>query len=148
MSNDGEIYPAAYPAHPAHSGHPARTAAALAGLLLVSGTAHLTVPGPFDAIVPHALPGRARWWTYLSGVAELAVGAAVAVPGTRRRGAAAAAGLFAAVLPANVQMARDWRDRPLPLRAVAYGRLPLQVPLVLWARRVRREAQPSSQPSG
>jgi len=124
-----------------HSAHRAdRAAAALAGLLLVAGTAHFTVPRQFDAIVPRALPGRARWWTYASGAAELAVGAAVALPKTRRAGAAAAAGLFAAVLPANVQMAADWRDRPLPLRAAAYGRLPLQVPLVLWARRVRRDA--------
>ena len=117
-----------------------RTAVALAGLLLVSGTAHFASPRPFDSIVPHALPGRARWWTYASGAAELAVGAAVAVPATRRVGAACAAGLFAAVLPANVQMAVDWRDRPLPLRAAAYGRLPLQVPLVLWARKVHKAA--------
>ena len=118
----------------------ARTAAALAGLLLVSGTAHFATPRPFDAIVPHALPGPARWWTYASGAAELAVAAAVAVPATRRVGAACAAGLFAAVLPANVQMAVDWRERPLPLRAIAYGRLPLQVPLVLWARKVHKAA--------
>jgi uncharacterized membrane protein len=79
-------------------------------------------------------------WTYVSGAAELAVATAVAVPATRRVGAACAAGLFAAVLPANVQMAVDWRERPLPLRAVAYGRLPLQVPLVLWARKVHKGA--------
>lgn len=130
MSTDGNT----------HATHPTRSAAALAGLLLVSGTAHLTRPAPFDSIVPPALPGRARWWTYASGAAELAVGAAVALPRTRRRGAAAAAGLFAVVLPANVQMAVDWRDKPLPLRAAAYGRLPLQIPLVLWARRVQRQA--------
>jgi uncharacterized membrane protein len=119
---------------------PCRAAAALAGLLLVSGTAHFAAPVPFDGIVPRVLPGPARWWTYASGAAELAVAAAVAVPATRRVGAACAAGLFAAVLPANVQMAVDWRERPLPLRALAYGRLPLQVPLVLWARRVHRAA--------
>ena len=118
----------------------ARTAAALAGLLLVSGTAHFAAPRPFDSIVPHVLPGPARWWTYASGAAELAVAAAVAVPATRKVGAACAAGLFAAVLPANVQMAVDWRERALPLRAVAYGRLPLQVPLVLWARKVHQGA--------
>ena len=119
-----------------------RTAAALAGLLLVSGTAHFASPRPFDEIVPRALPGPARWWTYASGAVELAVGAAIAVPATRRAGAACAAGLFTAVFPANVQMAADWRDRPLPLRAVAYGRLPLQVPLVLWARKVHKSAAP------
>jgi uncharacterized membrane protein YphA (DoxX/SURF4 family) len=32
-----------------------------------------------------------RFWTYASGVAEVAVGAAVAVPRTRRLGALAAA---------------------------------------------------------
>jgi len=52
----------------------------------------------------------------------------------------AAAGFFAAVFPANVKMAYDWRHRAAPLRAAAYGRLPLQVPLVLWARQVARGA--------
>ena len=118
----------------------ARAAAALAGLLLLSGTTHFASPRPFDSIVPRALPGRARWWTYASGAAELAVGAAIAVPATRKVGAACAAGLFTAVFPANVQMAVDWRDRPLPLRALAYGRLPAQVPLVLWARKVHKAA--------
>jgi uncharacterized membrane protein len=118
----------------------ARAAVALAGLLLVAGATHFAAPGPFDAIVPRALPGPARWWTYASGAAELAVGAAVALPATRKTGAACAAGLFAAVLPANVQMAVDWRRRPLPLRAIAYGRLPLQVPLVLLARKVHKSA--------
>jgi len=119
---------------------PTRTAFALAGLLLAAGATHFAAPRPYDSIVPHALPGRARWWTYASGIAELAVGTAVAIPATRRTGAACAAGLFAAVLPANVQMAVDWRDRPLPLRAAAYGRLPLQIPLILWAAKVRRSA--------
>jgi uncharacterized membrane protein len=30
-------------------------------------------------------------------------------------------------------MAWDWRDRELSERLVAYGRLPLQIPLVWWA---------------
>jgi hypothetical protein len=33
-------------------------------------------------------------------------------------------------------MALDWRDRPTPQKAAAFARLPLQVPLVLWARGV------------
>ena len=98
---------------------------------------HLLRPAPFDAIVPRALPGTARFWTLASGVAELAVAAAVAVPRTRRSGATAAAGLFVAVFPANVQMALDWSDRSTAARTVAWCRLPLQVPLVLWTLRVR-----------
>jgi uncharacterized membrane protein len=94
---------------------------------------HFVVPAPYDSIVPRWLPGRARTWTLVSGAAELAVAAAVASPRTRRMGGLAAAGLFAAVLPANVQMAVDWHGKPAPLRAVAYLRLPLQVPLIKWA---------------
>ncbi|GAA2746824.1 DoxX family protein [Kitasatospora cinereorecta] len=115
-----------------------RSARLLSGLLLGAGVAHFAAPRPFDAIVPRVLPGSPRTWTYLSGAAELAVGAAIALPRTRRAGALAAAGLFAAVFPANVKMAYDWRHRPAPLRAAALARLPLQAPLVAWALRVRR----------
>jgi uncharacterized membrane protein len=111
---------------------------ALAGMLTTTGVLHLAVPAPFDAIIPRNLPGTPRFWTIASGIAELAVAAAVAVPRTRRLGAAATAGLFVAVLPANVKMARDWSDRPAALRVLAWGRLPLQVPLVAWALAVRR----------
>jgi uncharacterized membrane protein len=110
----------------------------LVTLLAGAGATHFLVPKPYDALVPRRLPGKPRTWTYLSGVAELACAAAVAHPRTRKAGALASAGLFAAVFPANVKMARDWRDKPLPMRAVAYGRLPLQAPLVLWALKVAR----------
>ena len=110
----------------------------LAGLLATSGVLHFVNPRPFDAIVPRALPGSRRTWTLVSGAAELAVAAALVHPGTRRLGGLAAAGLFAAVFPANVQMAADWRDAPPLRRAIAYGRLPLQIPLLLWGLRVAR----------
>ena len=113
-----------------------KDAAGLAGMLAAMGTLHFLAPKPFDSIVPRSLPGTPRFWTYASGVAELATAAAVAAPRTRRLGGLAAAALFAAVFPANVKMARDWRDRPAGQRAVAYGRLPLQAPLVWWGVRV------------
>lgn len=119
---------------------PPTSAALLAGPLVGMGVLHATVPGPFDALVPPWLPGTARFWTYASGVVELAVGVAVAVPATRRLGALAAAGLFVGVFPANLQMAWDWRRTPWPYRAVAFGRLPLQYPMIAHALRVRREA--------
>lgn len=109
---------------------------ALAGLLATTGVLHFARPRPYDAIVPTVLPGRARTWTYLSGVAELACAAAIAVPATRRIGALAAAALFVAVFPANVKMAVDERRASPRRRAIAYGRLPLQLPLVWWALRV------------
>ncbi|MDT0380044.1 hypothetical protein RM572_14875 [Streptomyces sp. DSM 42041] len=121
--------------------HPDRTARRLAALLIGAGALHFARPEPFDTIVPRSLPGPPRRWTHLSGAAELAVGAAVAHPRTRRLGGYAAAALFAAVFPANVRMARDWRDRPAPLRYGAYARLPLQAPLILWALHVAHHAE-------
>ncbi|MGH3718826.1 MAG: hypothetical protein ACRDRI_08295 [Pseudonocardiaceae bacterium] len=117
-------------------------ASALAALLTTTGTLHFVLADSVDALVPAALPGGPRLWTVSSGVAELAVAAAVAVPRTRRLGGAAAAVLFVAVFPGNIKMAIDWSDRSLGEQAVAYGRLPLQIPLILWALRVRRAATP------
>lgn len=115
-----------------------RPALALAALLAVAGTGHFAAPGLFDAMIPAALPGEPRTWTLASGAAELAVAAAVAAPRTRRMGGYAAAALFVAVFPANVQMALDAADGSAVERAVTWGRLPLQVPLVWWAWRVAR----------
>jgi uncharacterized membrane protein len=112
----------------------------LAGLLIGAGATHFAVPAPFDTIVPPWIPGTPRFWTYASGVAEVAVGTAVAVPRTRRVGGLAAAALFMAVFPANVQMAWDWRTKPWPYRVIAFGRLPLQVPMIDHALKVSREA--------
>ena len=113
-----------------------RSAYGLALLLAAAGGSHFAAPRVYNSIIPRVLPGRPRMWTYLSGAAELAVAAAVAHPKTRRGGALAAAGLFAAVFPANVKMARDWRQRPPAYRTAAYARLPLQAPLIWWALRV------------
>lgn len=119
-----------------------RPALALAALLAVAGTTHFAAPHFYDAIVPRRLPGPARAWTLVSGAAELACAVAMVRRRTRRLGATAAAILFVAVFPANVQMAIDWRGRPMPERLVAYGRLPLQIPLVIWALRVRARQMP------
>ncbi|MDQ0936239.1 DoxX family protein [Streptomyces turgidiscabies] len=113
----------------------------LAGLLAAAGVTHFVAPRTFDAIVPRALPGRPRTWTYASGAAELALAAGVALPRTRRLAALATAGFFVGVFPANVKMAVDWRNRPAALRAGAIGRLPLQIPLVLWARNVAKNGE-------
>ncbi|HEY0497300.1 MAG TPA: hypothetical protein VGD48_16260 [Kutzneria sp.] len=117
-----------------------RPALALSALLAVAGVTHFAYPKPYDRIVPTALPGSARTWTYISGVAELAVAAAVAAPRTRRLGGLAAAALFAAVFPANVKMALDARGRSKGEQLATVARLPLQVPLVIWALRVSRSA--------
>ncbi|MFE0647056.1 hypothetical protein ACFVZH_00510 [Streptomyces sp. NPDC059534] len=118
-----------------------RSALLLAGLLASAGVAHFVAPKQFDAVIPASLPGSPRTWTAVSGAVELALAAGLAVPATRRGSARAAALFFAAVFPANVKMAHDWRNRPTPAKAVAYARLPLQVPLILWARSAGRAAR-------
>lgn len=119
----------------------AAPALSLAAVLATSGTLHFVRPQTFDGIVPMALPGDARTWTYLSGAAELIVAVALAMPKSRSVGGILGALLFAAVFPANVKMARDaLRSRRATGRRklIAVMRLPLQVPLVLWALRARR----------
>lgn len=111
---------------------------ALAVTLVGSGVGHLVSPRAFDAIVPRWLPPSRRFWTVASGLAEIAVGLAVAAPSTRRVGGYAAAGLFVVVFPANVWMAWLWRRRSWPYRVGALARLPLQAPLVAWGVRVAR----------
>jgi uncharacterized membrane protein len=107
-------------------------------LMATAGITHLTTPRLYDAMVPRLLPGRARTWTYGSGVAELAVAAALAWPRTRRAGGLASAALLAAVFPSDVKLAANWRHRPAWQRAIAYGRLPLQAPLIWWGLRIAR----------
>ncbi|MFE2061271.1 DoxX family protein [Streptomyces sp. NPDC059467] len=113
----------------------------LAGLLAAAGVAHFAAPKQFDATIPRALPGPPRAWTYGSGAVELALAAGIALPRSRAVAARAAAAFFVGVFPANVQMAVDWQKRPEPLRTAALARLPLQIPLVLWARGVARNEE-------
>jgi uncharacterized membrane protein len=113
-----------------------RAALRLAALLTTSGTLHFATPKPYDAMIPPALPGPARFWTYASGAAELGVAGMLAIPRTRRLGGSLAAALFVAVFPGNVQAVRLFWRRPL-LRAVMLARLPLQIPLVTEALKAR-----------
>ncbi|MBB4904174.1 DoxX family protein [Actinophytocola algeriensis] len=113
-----------------------RAAVRLAALLTTTGTLHFAAPRPFDSVIPPAIPGPPRFWTYASGVAELGVAGLLAVPRTRRLGGSLAAALFVAVFPANIWAVRLFWRKPL-LRAVMLARLPLQVPLVTEALRAR-----------
>lgn len=106
---------------------------ALGGLFVGSGVLHFVAPKPFEAIMPRRLPAH-REFVYGSGVAELACGIGLL---TRQKWAGpASAALLLAVWPANVQMALDSGSGRLPSvadnRLVAWGRVPLQIPLI-WA---------------
>ena len=59
---------------------------------------------------------------------------------TRRSAALAAAALFLAVFPGNVNMVRLWWDKPWPMRIFALARLPLQIPMITAALKVARNS--------
>ena len=111
----------------------------LAGLLTVTGSLHFIAPKPYAEIVPEQLPSP-YGLVYASGVAELLCAAGLAVPRTRRVTGWATALLFVAVFPANVKMALDSTDRSTLYQVGVWARLPVQVPLVVWAVSIARNA--------
>ena len=108
------------------------------GILAIAGTIHMVRPQVFDSVVPRFIPGSARGWVYVSGVAELAAAASLVSPRTRRVGGIATAALFVAVFPGNIQMALD--ADTTGARVLTIARLPLQIPLVIWALKASRES--------
>ncbi len=128
----------------------ARAALALAAFMLVAGLAHFAAPRAYQRIVPRLL-GDPAFWVRVSGVVELACAGLLLDRRTRRIGALATVAVLLAVFPANVQMALDGGipGRPFPLGSpvVAWARLPLQIPIVLWAWRVATGVE-ASPPAG
>lgn len=112
----------------------------LAAVLAGAGVMHFVAPKVYAPLIPRQL-GRPEPWVFWSGVAEVACAAALTVPAARPAAANATAALFVGVFPGNVQMAVSALASSTAspgYKAVALARLPLQVPLVLWARRVAR----------
>lgn len=109
-------------------------------ILLGAGVGHFVFPSALDSIVPSILPGDPRIYTYLSGIAELAIGGALLAPLSKKVlgkpvklwGAYGALALFVAVYPANINMAVQWSDRGLGQALIAYARLPFQF-YFIWA---------------
>lgn len=114
--------------------------AKMGAMLVGMGVLHFVAPKPFDGIVPTELPGTPRFYTYASGVAEVATGGLLIAPQTRKVGALAAVALYLAVFPGNVNMVRLWWDKPLPMRIAAIARLPLQIPMITQALKIYRDA--------
>jgi uncharacterized membrane protein len=112
-------------------------------MLLGAGVMHFVIPKPFDSIIPSRLPGRPRIYTYTSGVANLGVGAGLAIPPTRKVSSRLAAILFVAYMPAKIKLAVDWwRSEQLPMPAKIGGLVQLvaQIPLVTESLKARRNA--------
>ena len=122
-----------------------RAPLALAAAFTTSGVVHLVRPQAFASIMPRAIPEEHHTTLiYASGLVELACAAGLV---RRARWAAAASvATLAAVFPANVQMALDAgtgrNSGPADSRAVAWGRLPLQLAMVWAALQARRDRDP------
>lgn len=95
---------------------------------------HFVIPRAYESIVPDYLPAH-RALVYASGVAEIAGGAAVLYPRTRRVGSVWSMATLIAVFPANIHMARHPERYPrIPGgRASLIARLPLQAVAIAWA---------------
>lgn len=110
----------------------------LAGGFAASGVVHLVRPDVYRPLMPSWVPAH-REVILASGVAELACAAGLAVPATRRAAGWASVALLLAVYPGNVKMAVDAaRTRDTGFKLVAFGRLPLQAPMIRAALRAAR----------
>ena len=109
---------------------------ALALLFVGAGVLHFLRPATYLAIMPPALPAPLAL-VYVSGFFELVGGLGLLPARTRRLAGWGLLALLVAVFPANVYMALIHEQLHIP-GWVAWGRLPLQLPLLWWVWRVMR----------
>jgi uncharacterized membrane protein len=105
----------------------------LLGLLFAAaGVNHFVNTAFYVRIMPPYLPWH-RELVYVSGVAEVALGVLLLVPGCQTIAAWGLVALLVAVFPANLHMALNPELFPTFSPAVLRGRAALQVPLIAWA---------------
>lgn len=101
----------------------------LSGFFIFTGIMHFLLPKPFLSIMP-------KWVPYpeaavaVSGVAEVAGGAALMGKKYRKWSVPMLILLLIAVYPANIHMALNADKYPVP-KWIAWARLPFQ-PLLIW----------------
>ena len=104
--------------------------------MIGTGVTHLVAPRLYERIIPR-VPGGAAFWVSASGIAQVVGGLLLAHPRTRKLGAWWVACVLVLVFPANLKMAAvgglEGERWPLSSPVAAWLRLPLQVPLVVWA---------------
>ncbi|HTF36516.1 MAG TPA: DoxX family protein [Myxococcota bacterium] len=107
----------------------------MSAFYLAAGAGHFLAPGFYLPMMPASLPWHLGL-IYVSGGAEMALGAALLVPPFRRMAAWGLIALLIAVFPANLHVALH--NIPIGGRSEGLGlwnwvRLPLQGLLILWA---------------
>jgi uncharacterized membrane protein len=113
---------------------PQRIAVLLATIFyVVAGSLHFIKPEPYLRIMPPYIPWHVAM-VRVSGAFEILGGVGLLVPETRKAASWGLIALLVAVFPANIYMA----THPIETGAIGiapvlrWGRLPLQVFLVLW----------------
>jgi uncharacterized membrane protein len=108
-------------------------------LFVAAGALHFTRPRWYEAIVPDYLPAH-RAVVYASGVAEIAGGAGLIVPATRRAAGWWLIATLVAIFPANVWMAQHPERYRVPGGRVALiARLPCQALFIALVRGAMRD---------
>ncbi len=107
----------------------------LLGVVMIgAGVPHFVSPEFYQPMMPPYLPAH-DFLIWLSGVAEIALGAAVLIPRFRVLAAWGLIALFIAIFPANIHVALN----NIPLGEMSDGgiinwiRLPFQFLLIAWA---------------
>ena len=102
----------------------------LSATMVAAGALHFVSPDKYVKIVPEWLPAP-RILVFVSGFFEIAGGLGLLLEKTRRAAALGLIALYAAVFPANVNMAihKIYTDNPW----ILWGRLPFQGVLIAWA---------------
>jgi len=123
----------------------------LAAFFIFAGVNHFRDAAFFLKLMPDYIPQTWHWpAVWISGVAEIGLGALLLVPATQRLAAYGLIALLIAVFPANIYAYQYSREIFPDLDpALHFWRLPLQGVLIAWAwwytRGDRTEtAQPSS----
>jgi uncharacterized membrane protein len=120
-----------------------RSRLGLAAFFTFMGTMHFVARRSFEAIVPKSIEAHKREAVAVSGVAEIAGGAMVLHPTSRRLGRWWLLALLISVFPANIHMAVNPEQiRGLDLNKVPrwalWARLPLQPLAMIWVWRATR----------
>jgi uncharacterized membrane protein len=108
---------------------------------ILAGLMHFIKPRWYRAIMPPYVPAH-RELVAASGVAEMLGGMALLCPDVqvRRIGAWWTVATLVAVFPANVHMALNHRDYPVPGgRMALLARLPFQAVFIAWALAAGRD---------
>jgi uncharacterized membrane protein len=116
-----------------------RESKAVVASFVASGVVHLVKPEVYKPLMPKWVPAH-REVILGSGLAELACAAGLLFPPTRKVSGYASAALLSMVYVGNVKMAVDAsRTNKSAFKAIAFGRLPLQFPLIRGAWKTARE---------